>query len=91
MYNLYAANEVQDGGTHFATLRTITSSSVSNAITQKLDGRGSPSDDTGTSSGEDRVIIWRGCSREIGILLPNDQRQHRTLHIQEDVMPYALC
>ena len=29
--------------------------------------------------------------REIGILLPTNQRQHRTLHIQEDVLPYALC
>ena len=28
--------------------------------------------------------------REIGILLPNDQRQHRTLHIQKYVVPYAL-
>ena len=28
--------------------------------------------------------------REIGILLPNNQRQHRTLHIQKDVLPYAL-
>ena len=28
--------------------------------------------------------------REIGILLSNNQRQHRTLHIQEDVLPYAL-
>jgi len=28
---------------------------------------------------------------EIGILLPNNQRQHRTLHIQKDVLPYALC
>ena len=27
----------------------------------------------------------------IGILLPNNQRQHRTLHIQKDVLPYALC
>jgi hypothetical protein len=25
------------------------------------------------------------------VLLPNNQRQHRTLHIQEDVLPYALC
>ena len=25
--------------------------------------------------------------REIGILLPNNQRQHRTLHIQKDVLP----
>ena len=29
--------------------------------------------------------------REIGIVLPNSQRQHRTLHIQKDVLPYALC
>ena len=28
---------------------------------------------------------------EIGNLLPNNQRQHRTLHIQKDVLPYALC
>jgi hypothetical protein len=33
---------------------------------------------------------------KIGILLPNYQRQHRTLHIQRDVMPHpegcaALC
>jgi len=28
--------------------------------------------------------------REIGILLPNSQRQQRTLHIQKDVLPYAL-
>ena len=27
--------------------------------------------------------------REIGILMPNNQRQHRTLHIQKDVLPYA--
>ena len=31
------------------------------------------------------------CCREIGILLPNNQRQHRTLNIQKDVLPYALC
>jgi len=29
--------------------------------------------------------------KEIGILLPNNQRQHRTLHLQKDVLPYALC
>ena len=29
-------------------------------------------------------------AKEIGILLPNNQRQHRTLHIQKDVLPYAL-
>ena len=28
---------------------------------------------------------------EIGTLLPNNQRQHRTLHIQEEVLPNALC
>jgi len=28
--------------------------------------------------------------REIGVLLPNNQRQHHTLHIQKDVLPYAL-
>ena len=28
----------------------------------------------------------------IGIfLLPSNQRQHRTLHIQEDAMPYTFC
>jgi len=25
------------------------------------------------------------------ILLPNNQRQHRTLQIQKDVLTYALC
>ena len=28
--------------------------------------------------------------REIVISLPNDQRQHHTLHIKKDVLPYAL-
>ena len=32
----------------------------------------------------------RGC-RDIGIVLPNDQRQYCTLHIQEDVLPYACA
>jgi hypothetical protein len=27
---------------------------------------------------------------EIGILLPSNQRKHRTLHIQKDVLPYPL-
>ena len=31
------------------------------------------------------------CTEEIGVLLPNNQRQHRTLHIHKDVLPYALC
>jgi len=30
-------------------------------------------------------------NREIGILLPNNQRQHRTLHIQKDVLPLRIC
>ena len=29
--------------------------------------------------------------REIGILLPNNQRQQRTLRVQKDVLPYVLC
>jgi len=41
MYNLSATNKLQDGGTHFATLRTITSSSSSNSILRKLDELGS--------------------------------------------------
>ena len=28
---------------------------------------------------------------EIGILLPNNQRHHCTLHSQKDVLPCALC
>ena len=35
-------------------------------------------------------ILWH-LHAEMSILLPNDQRQHRTLHIQKDVPPYALC
>ena len=31
------------------------------------------------------------CSREIGILLPNNQHKPRTLHSQKDVLPCALC
>ena len=27
----------------------------------------------------------------IGMFLPNNQRHHRTLHIQKDVLPYVLC
>jgi len=30
-------------------------------------------------------------SREIGGLLPKNMRQHCTLQIQKDVLPYALC
>ena len=28
---------------------------------------------------------------EVGIVLPNNQRQHRNLHIQKDVLSYAVC
>ena len=28
---------------------------------------------------------------EIGVVLPNNQRQHRTLHMQKDVLPYTSC
>jgi hypothetical protein len=28
--------------------------------------------------------------KEIGILLSNNERQHRSLHIQKDMLPYAL-
>ena len=41
--------------------------------------------------GKHLPISRAATAREIGILLPNNQRQHRTLHIQEDVLPYALC
>ena len=29
--------------------------------------------------------------REIGILSLNNQRQHRTVHTQKNVLPYTLC
>ena len=32
-----------------------------------------------------------GPYREIGNSLPNNQHQHRTSHIQKDVLPCALC
>ena len=35
--------------------------------------------------------ICHPAARETGILLANDQRQHRNLHIQKDVLRYALC
>ena len=40
-------------------------------------------------SGEAPVVAPR--LKEIGISLPNDQRLHRILHIQKDMLPYALC
>ena len=38
-----------------------------------------------------RDEIWDGLGPEISMLLPSNQRQHRTLHIQKDVLPYTLC
>ena len=32
-----------------------------------------------------------GRAPEINISLPKDQRKHRTLHMQKDVLPYAFC
>ena len=40
------------------------------------------------------ILVERGGvlpRRKIGISSPNNQRQHRTLHIQKDVLPCALC
>ena len=36
-------------------------------------------------------ILLEGTYTEIGISLAKNQRQHRTLHIQKDVLPCALC
>ena len=40
-----------------------------------------------------RTLVGRPFERlsEICILLPTNQRQHRTLHIQKDALRYALC
>ena len=35
-------------------------------------------------------FIATAFGEEIGTLLPNNQRQHRTLHIQKDVLPHTL-
>ena len=37
-----------------------------------------------------RAKCFAQVCREIGIILPNIQRQHRTLHIQKYVLPYVL-
>ena len=31
------------------------------------------------------------CLQRLELLLPNNQRQHRTLHVRKDVLPYVLC
>jgi hypothetical protein len=38
------------------------------------------------------LFVWVGgrLRAEIGFSLPNSQRQNRTFHIQQDVLPYAL-
>jgi len=40
-----------------------------------------------------KLPAWETGQRgeEIGILLPNNQGQHSTLHIQKNVLPNALC
>jgi len=38
-----------------------------------------------------RVTSLRQRPGDIRILLPNNPRQHRTSHLQKDVLPYALC
>ena len=41
-----------------------------------------------------RSVLLRGSlggGAEFGILLPSKQRQHRTLHIQKDVLPYMYA
>ena len=40
----------------------------------------------GVSDGQSRDYR---VAREMSISLPNNQRQHRTLHIQKDVLPYG--
>jgi hypothetical protein len=37
------------------------------------------------------LLVRLRLGREIRLLSPNNQRQHRTLHIPKDVLPYALC
>ena len=54
-------------------------------------GRGAVSYERGTPVVRNPNERHRARHPEIGILLPNNQRQHRTLHIQKDVLPYALC
>ena len=39
----------------------------------------------------DKVVVPCGWVGEIGVSLPNNQRQHSTLHIEKDVLPHALC
>jgi len=36
-------------------------------------------------------LDFETCTGLMGIFLPNKQRQHFSLHIQKDVLPYALC
>ena len=49
----------------------------------------------GCGQGWARLLVWDVAEKtrgeEIVIMFPNNQRQHRTLHIQKDALPYALC
>ena len=40
---------------------------------------------------ESRVRTPRHLRREIGFSLPKSQRQHRTVHVQKDVLPYGIA
>jgi len=54
--------------------------------------RGGPTFPEEGQSVQEAGLSRNSCSNEeIGTLLPNNQRQHRTLHIQKDVLPFALC
>ena len=49
---------------------------------------GSPVDHGESQVGPPFIVSFRG---SLISTLPNSQRQHRTLHIQKDVQPYAWC
>ena len=42
----------------------------------------------GTKCADSEPAVRRG---EIGVFFPNNQRQHRRLHVQQDLPPYAFC
>jgi hypothetical protein len=51
--------------------------------------RGTLSLSTHSDEASTQTLRYKAHLRKIGIALPNNQRQHRILHIQE-VLPYAL-
>ena len=80
-------------------LNSRESGSIANAVFDRvLTGRGCIDHKTSMITDEDPprglLFYWdqmfHSC-QEIGMLLPNNQRQQRTLHIQTDLLPYALC